>query len=58
MIRMMTTCPTTGKPVFTGVAAENITRLVRRMGDSLAVGCDHCGDLHECEQQDCWHEID
>lgn len=58
MIKMMTTCPATGKPVFTGVAAENISALVRQMGDSRSVGCDHCGDLHECGEQACWHEVD
>ena len=58
MIRMMTACPVTGKAMFTGLAAQTSAGLSRQLPDTLAVGCEHCGDLHECSEQNCWQEAD
>lgn len=52
MVQLMIACPMTGEPVFTGLYADDPTPPTA----SAAVGCPHCGDLHEWKRDEAWTE--
>ncbi len=52
MVQLMIACPETGQPVFTGLYADDATLPHAR----AAVGCPHCGDLHDWNPAEAWAE--
>jgi endogenous inhibitor of DNA gyrase (YacG/DUF329 family) len=55
MHNIMTTCPTTGKDVATGILADINT--LERLPDSISTAhCPHCGSTHSWSVRDAWLE--
>ena len=52
----MIRCPDTGGSVFTGLVVAEGAQPDAVIPDRTAVGCPHCGDLHEWHAGDAWVE--
>lgn len=56
MKRVMIRCPETGRAVFTGIQLPQTNLHREHLPERKAVGCPHCGDLHDWTEDDMWFE--
>ena len=53
MAKVMIKCPTSGKPVFTGMAMDKSSFEVASLSRN-SVKCPHCGNMHTWDKKDAY----